>query len=302
MSSTRHKIDAVCSDFVAMHQWSGHMRKMQGLLSFVGLSISDRTANTCLANLDKVYKASGALVDRLAAPPYELHFECKLPSSSDYLARTRAMLAISRMPPPVNPLILLHERACAALHELLLVGLRLRSTSSVPLLPELWALVVGQVLCMKVGGRRVPMIGRFGYMRDGALRVVLAPPISVPRMQAFRSGIGSVLSAASSSVNPERVAAQAAALLGDRKVRNSTDSVRSLLDAFALPFPDEMLADPPVALRLTVCVGGAARGDDQVEGSGVGGAGAARVGVGAALHIRRGWVQCMPASRPSPCI
>lgn len=268
-STAATKIDAVCGDYVSVHRWSSGVRHMHAQMSKLSVGLDNRRVQSGLANVDRVYRSSHELVDRLHAPPYELPLECTLPKEEG--ART-ALLALTNAPPIVNPLLLVHERVRLAMHFLLLVGRRAEPWNM--LLPELWVLICGQVLCMKVNGKRVPLFRRFGFTAEGSLRVVLDPPISLLRADEFHQSMGSVLTAATGNPDPQQAAATAAAMLGEQQLertRGSSARVHALMDAFSLPLPEHMFGASRVGLRLSV------------DGTGA---------VGCGLYVREpGWVQ-----------
>ena len=241
-SSSKVTIDAVCGDFVGIVQWAHSLTHMTSLFARLEANLNNVDINESLKNLDRVYRNSDKLIGRLQAPPYEL-----------------------RAAPLINPLLLLHQRVCLAVRELLLV--RARAAPKIP--PEVWACVIGFALSIKSNGERVPLCRRYGFVADGSLRVVLDPPIVLPRMESFRSGLGSVMGAVTNAADPQEVAAEAVTLMGDPRHRNQTERVSALLNSFSLPLPEHMLASPRLALSLAVDAAGRVR---------------------TALKFRNGWV------------
>ena len=135
------------------------------------------------------------------------------------------------MPSTLNPLLLMHERLARSVELLLLV--RTRAAPMLP--PEIWALVVQQVLsipCDNGGGGngdhssgsdgggggsgglrlssgsvhslwdegsacggRRPVLRHYGFGSDGTLRLALDPPLHLPHLKRFRACVAAALDA-----------------------------------------------------------------------------------------------------------
>lgn len=237
-------ISDLCDDVRLILLWSQSLSNMQACLGQLETGLTDSVASRSVQALDGVYSDSYALMQRLQGPPFDL-----------------------RSVPLYNPLLMLYDQVCTAVKTLLLLKVRVA-----PKLPaEVWHVVIDHVLDLGRGQthRVCPAVRKYGYLPcSGQLRINLVP-ITLPRIEAFRSGLGSVMNVVSAAADPQRVAAEAAALLGDRHHRQQTDRVRALLEAFALPLPEHALLSPRVGLTLSVDPGGH---------------------VASALRVRDGWV------------
>ena len=203
---------------------------MQRRMADLETGLTEESASEGMLALDTVYSNSTDLLVTLQRKPYEL-----------------------RSTPLVNPLLMMHNHICSSLR--LLLFIKQRIAPKLP--PEVWRVIIDRVLNLgRARGDVFPAVRRFGYLADGSLRVNLVPTV-LPSIDGFRSGIMTVMGAVNRGTDPERVAAVAATMLGENtQTRLNTERVRALLEAFALPLPEDALLAPRVALALAVDGGG----------------------------------------------
>ena len=184
---------STCADYKKLVCWGEAMREAQALFEMAPLrqALEDVLLEDAL---DRVLRTSADLVEMLRQPRWGLPICYGRPAT-------------------LNPLLLLHEQLARSVELLLLV--RARAAPAIP--PEVWALVVEQVLSTTTGsgggsGSSRPVLRHYGYANDGSLRLALDPPVRLPQLRRFRASVGAVLNVLGSSgnsvpVGPDAVAA-----------------------------------------------------------------------------------------------
>ena len=200
-------ISSACEDYAMMVTWGEAMR--------MGLVLSGEVparGGALDEALEAVLSNSFDLVTMLRQPRWGLNIGAGMPST-------------------LNPLLLMHERLARSVELLLLV--RTRAAPMLP--PEIWALVVQQVLsipCDNGGGGngdhssgsdgggggsgglrlssggvhslwdegsacggRRPVLRHYGFGSDGTLRLALDPPLHLPHLKRFRACVAAALDA-----------------------------------------------------------------------------------------------------------